>query len=262
MSKNNFFRLPDTPDGGFDIKIRLCMSSEIDSWTYPGSIHCFLVFYWNPDPGAFLECEGRNYELLPDQAFLIPPYTRYSTTSRKKFLHFYVHFSAPAPFDRIRRGILAFTSTAVRNFFRKLSDGNQAVQYIRLREMLYHYLGEIPAGQFPGPGENILDPRIRLAAELMNANLKKPLSNRELCRKSGLNLNDFYRRFRQELGITPKKYLLSLRMECAREKLLHSDDTLEEIAEAAGYADRFQFSKAFRQFYAIPPAAFRSRYKI
>ena len=62
--------------------------------------------------------------------------------------------------------------------------------------------------------------------------------------------------------MTPKRYLLSLRMEQAREKLLHSDLPLEEIAEQTGYADRFHFSKAFRNFYGEPPASYRKKYGI
>lgn len=262
MSKNTFFIQPDESDNCFDIRIRLCTSAELEDWTYRDSIHRCWVFYWNADPGAFIEYNGQIVELRPELTVLIPPYTRYSSGSRKKFRHFYVHFEVPAPFNRIRRGILTFPDTTIRNFFHKIQTAVPGVRPLLLREMLYHLLGEIPSGHFLEPGRSILEPRIQLAAEMMNEHLMHPRSNRELCRKAGLNLNDFYRKFREELGITPKQYQLSLRMDFAREKLLHSNAALEEIAEYAGFADRFQFSKAFRRFYSIPPAAYRRKYRL
>lgn len=261
MSKDTLFHFPEGSDRGFDIRIRLCSGAELENWTYRDSIHRCWVFYWNADPGAFLEYEGARVELGPEQTVLIPPYTRYSSGNRQKFRHFYVHFEAPPPFDRICRGILTFPAAGIRKFLRKFQAAVPGTRPLLLREMLYHYLGEIPAGQFLEPGRSILEPRIELAIELMNEQLKQPRSNRELCRRSGLNLNDFYRKFREELGITPKQYQLSLRMDFAREQLLHSDAALEEIAEQTGFADRFQFSKAFRRFYAIPPAAYRKKYR-
>ena len=120
----------------------------------------------------------------------------------------------------------------------------------------------IPPEQFADPGTSILDPRIQRAAELISAHMKQPLSNRELSRKAGMNLNDFYHQFRQGLGVSPKQYLLASRMEIAREKLLHTASGLDEIAEQCRYADRFQFSKAFRKFFGLPPAAYRKKYQV
>lgn len=261
MSKDTFFDLPETSDNGFDIRLRLCIGVKLEDWTYRDSIHRCWVFYWNADPGAFIEYDEQTVELKPGQVVLIPPHTRYSTWNSQEFRHFYIHFEAPPPFNRICRGILTFPATGIRQFFRKFRTAVPGVRPLLLREMLYHYLGEIPAGQFLEPGRSILEPRIELAMDLMNEQLKQPRSNRELCRRSGLNLNDFYRKFREELGITPKQYQLSLRMDYAREQLLHSDAALEEIAEQTGFADRFQFSKAFRRFYSIPPAAYRKKFR-
>ena len=67
----------------------------------------------------------------------------------------------------------------------------------------------------------------------------------------------FYREFQRELGMSPKKYLLNQRMEHARQLLVYSSDTIEAIAAETGYADRFHFSKAFKRFYDVPPAAYR-----
>ena len=261
MSKSHNFRFPAGMPDVFDLRVKLCRAEVIDQWVYNGIIHPCWLLYWNPDRGAEIHYEGRVWEMTADRVFLIPPFTRFSTRSARIFRHCYIHFETTPPFDRVRRGILTFSSEMIRNFFRKLEEENtQESAPALLHGLLCHYLCEIPDEQFLEPGTSILAPVIRRAAELMNKHLQEPLPNRELCRKSGLNLNDFYRQFRKEMGMTPKRYLLSLRMEQAREKLLHSDLPLEEIAEQTGYADRFHFSKAFRNFYGEPPASYRKKY--
>lgn len=255
--------LPVRQDSSFDISLRICSVSLIDRWFYSRAVHACWVFYWNPDSGAEIVSDGKKIVLTSRQAVLIPPFTLYSTMNRKSFRHFYIHFDAPSPYDRVARGVLPFPGMEVCKFFRDLKKcGDAPVFSVLLRRMLYHYLSEIPADRFLNPDEPVLDPRIQRAAEVMNHHLRNPLSNRELCRKAGMNLNGFYKAFQNELGMTPKKYLLQLRMEQARISLLHSDATIEEIAAGIGYADRFQFSKAFRQYYSVPPASFRNRSKI
>ena len=72
-----------------------------------------------------------------------------------------------------------------------------------------------------------------------------------------MTLNEFYTLFRKETGTTPRQYMISVRMENAKRLLLNTELNIDEVAEYTGYADRYQFSKAFRKFYNDTPAAFR-----
>ena len=263
MSKRNFFQIPAGAKTGLELSVKHCRTANINQWIYPESIHPCWFLYWNPDPGAGIRCDGRTWEMDAGQVFLIPPFTRFSTRSEQKFRHFFIHFEASAPFDRVQRGILTFPSRKIREFFRRLDSKTIPESFpALLHELICHYLGLIPQEQFADPGTSILDPRIQRAAELISAHMKRPLSNRELSRKACMNLNDFYHRFRQGLGVSPKQYLLASRMEIAREKLLHTACALDEIAEQCGYADRFQFTKAFRKFFGLPPATYRKKYQV
>ena len=262
MSKSNFSFILDRPTRAFDILVRICSFIEVEHWHHVDAMYPCWIFYWNPTAGARIRYGEQEFELAPDHVVMIPPFTRYSTLNQQSFQHFFIHFSVPEPFNRVRRGVFLFSAEEVEKFFSSLRSRPDAdLQPVLLRSMLYHYLGQIPAEKFLKPGESILSPGICRAIEFMSASLKHPLRNRELCRKAGLGINEFYRKFQQELNMTPKKYLLSLRMEQARTMLLHSDSSMEEIAEQTGYADRFQFSKAFRNFYSTPPAAYRKHCK-
>ena len=130
-----------------------------------------------------------------------------------------------------------------------------------MRCLIYHYLAKIGESDFLEPEEQIMSPGIKKAVEGMNSHLKSPLSNNELCRKAGLSRNLFYELFRKEMGMTPGRYLLNMRMEFARRKLIYSNETIDDIAASSGYADRFHFSKAFKKFYGFPPGSYRKPVK-
>ena len=258
MSNHPFFIISADARESFDVTVTECCFSEVDNWVYPEAVFSCWIFYWNPEPGAELICDGKRIQLEEKTCLLIPPYTKFSTNCTRKFRQFYMHFIAPEPFDRVRRTVFPFAagtiSKQVEEILRCTDENRRA---LLLRKMIYFYLAEIPEKDFLEPEEQIMSPGIRKAVENINQNLQTPLSNGDLCRKAGMSRNQFYELFRKEMGMTPGRYLLNVRMEYARRKLIYSDETIDEIATGSGYADRFHFSKAFKKFYGFPPGSYR-----
>lgn len=75
-------------------------------------------------------------------------------------------------------------------------------------------------------------------------------------------LSPFYisKLFKSETGDTPINYLISLRMEKAKE-LLDQNSTLsiQEAAAAVGYEDAYHFSKLFKKYYGLSPLYYKER---
>jgi AraC family transcriptional activator of mtrCDE len=67
----------------------------------------------------------------------------------------------------------------------------------------------------------------------------------------------FARAFRAATGQSPVAWLCRERLHRAAELLQTSDAKLAELAETAGYATEFAFSRAFKRLFGIPPAHFR-----
>ncbi|WP_147465755.1 helix-turn-helix transcriptional regulator, partial [Pseudomonas syringae] len=68
----------------------------------------------------------------------------------------------------------------------------------------------------------------------------------------------FARMFRESFGLPPHQYLLSRRIEQARQLLRSTGKPLGEIALACGFASASHFSNRFRQATGATPGEYRT----
>ncbi len=75
-------------------------------------------------------------------------------------------------------------------------------------------------------------------------------------------LSPFYisRMFKSEIGDTPIRYLINIRLEKAKTLLESGDNSsIQEIAGMVGYDDAYHFSKLFKKRYGISPSQARKK---
>ncbi|MGN6550769.1 MAG: GlxA family transcriptional regulator [Pararhizobium sp.] len=89
--------------------------------------------------------------------------------------------------------------------------------------------------------------------ELMEANLSEPLSLVEIADYAGLSRRQIERLFRQEMGRSPARYYLEIRLDRARHLLVQSSMPIVEVAVACGFVSASHFSKCYRELYARSP---------
>lgn len=89
--------------------------------------------------------------------------------------------------------------------------------------------------------------------ELMEANLSEPLSLIEIADDVGLSRRQIERLFRQEMGRSPARYYLEIRLDRARHLLLQSSLPVVEVAVACGFVSASHFSKCYRELYDRSP---------
>jgi AraC-like DNA-binding protein len=86
------------------------------------------------------------------------------------------------------------------------------------------------------------------------------LSVPELAQKLCISESGLYKKCMQLLNRSPGQLLTEHRLLNARQHLLYASSPLSGIAKLAGYADEFAFSKAFRKYFGISPAAYRKKF--
>ncbi|CAN0656049.1 MULTISPECIES: GlxA family transcriptional regulator [Nitratireductor] len=89
--------------------------------------------------------------------------------------------------------------------------------------------------------------------ELMEANLSEPLSLVQVAETVGLSRRQIERLFRQEMGRSPARYYLEIRLDRARHLLIQSSLPVVEVAVACGFVSASHFSKCYRELYARSP---------
>ena len=79
-----------------------------------------------------------------------------------------------------------------------------------------------------------------------------------LATRAGWSPFHLHRAFTRMVGETPKQYTLRLRLEGAAARLLASDDSIVDVALAAGFKSHEVFTRAFRRHFGRTPAAYRA----
>jgi len=112
------------------------------------------------------------------------------------------------------------------------------------------------------PGERVarggLAPHVlRRAQEALRANLQTGLSLEALADACGLSRRHFARAFRDTVGSTPHRWMMSARVEAAKTMILRQDASLADVAIACGFADQSHLSRVFKRETGVSPAAWR-----
>ncbi len=99
---------------------------------------------------------------------------------------------------------------------------------------------------------------LKFILNYINENYYEKLLFKELAHQLHYSYDYFRHLFKKTTGQSPQQYLLQVRLNNARDLLLHSDFSCTEIAQRCGFSNSSQFSKLFKQHYGVPPLSFRN----
>jgi transcriptional regulator GlxA family with amidase domain len=91
----------------------------------------------------------------------------------------------------------------------------------------------------------------------MRERLEEPLTVEMLAAQANMSPRNFARAFTAETGVTPAKAVERLRLESARERVEHSADSIDIIAQDVGFGDPERMRRAFVRAFGQPPQALR-----
>lgn len=97
------------------------------------------------------------------------------------------------------------------------------------------------------------------AVELMEANLKEPITQQELADYVGLSRRQLQRLFQKYLLCAPSRYYLQLRLHRARELLLQTGVSILEVSSVCGFVSTSHFSKSYKEHFGYSPSQERQR---
>jgi AraC family transcriptional regulator len=111
------------------------------------------------------------------------------------------------------------------------------------------------------PPRNPLSSRnVRRLEEYVRDNLAEQLSLTAMSGVVGLSKRHFLRAFKEATGTTPHRFVLRMRIEEAKRRLIETNDAMTEVALASGFGSSQQFATSFRSATGITPSTFRLRH--
>jgi AraC-like DNA-binding protein len=99
--------------------------------------------------------------------------------------------------------------------------------------------------------------QLRRVIEFLNDALPDRVELSELAALTGLSESHFSKAFKASTGLAPYRWQLDARIRRAQELLCDTDASLEQVAQATGFADAVHFGRTFRKFVGASPAAWR-----
>jgi AraC family transcriptional regulator len=99
--------------------------------------------------------------------------------------------------------------------------------------------------------------QVRRAKEILSAHLDGGIPLQEVARECHLSMSHFSRQFRRTTGLPPHKWLLTRRIEVAKEKLDDRRLSLSDVAAACGFADQSHLTRVFTRMVGVTPGAWR-----
>ncbi|MEZ5072640.1 MAG: AraC family transcriptional regulator [Bacteroidales bacterium] len=275
-------------------KVLCCRYWWMSEWSSRKMSFPYWRLYWNPSGRARVVYK-KTIALDRDRLILIPPHTPFSThieptplpgpdqyalrggrvrdeemeeTCREadEVLHLFIHFTLGFPFDAVAPGVFVLPVEDLHRAHLKRITGLLMQGQMQFREkgslevhaLLFSALSLLPDTVW---NSSKLDERILRGIRFMNRHLSdRELRNGVLAADNGMSVPAYARLFRDQTGTSPRQYLLKMRVEQACNLLHHSTLTLEEIAAACGFSDRYHFTRTFSRLIRISPAAFRKHH--
>jgi AraC family transcriptional activator FtrA len=92
--------------------------------------------------------------------------------------------------------------------------------------------------------------------------LRNGLTVADLARRAGMSMRTFARRFVDETGATPHRWLTHQRLIAAQRRLEGSHSSIDDVAEAVGFETAETLRFHFRRAFGVSPTSYRKRFSV
>lgn len=266
----------DTLAGYIDINIKACGDIIHDrNWTE----HDNKVDYdiWIILDGELrVEIEKQVFHVRKNDVFFLSPDVTYQASSVTDRCHFiYIHFdfnignntkvlegyNLEGPVDGT--SVKDETEAVIKSYFSY--KNRNLLSLLTFKGYLTVLVSKIMLLKYRDAGPEVRHRRIvskpltKLQPVLMHIseNLHEQLSISELAGLMGVSEKYFIAYFRNVIGTTPNKFIISQKMSKALGYLYEGKYSVKEISMLVGYSDQYTFSKAFKKHYGVAPSVIK-----
>ena len=244
------------------------LCTEVENWQWKATVAGHYNLWVVLSGEGYLNCDESTYRLRPGMFFVFSPGQRIFAAhySGPRITRFAAHFrptlsgrevASGLPFPILAREMKSMgrLQRSIEAIMRQAFSGPE--QEEALSEQFYRLLLRFcdDRGEKARPA---LHPAIARAVRRMQRDAATVRTIDELARELGISRSHFDREFSRQVGVAPKRFLLSCRMAAARRLLESTDLRVGEVAGQLGYNDIYFFSRQFKSFFGLSPMRYRS----
>ncbi len=100
--------------------------------------------------------------------------------------------------------------------------------------------------------------RIGFVVDYIKKNLHLKLSVESIAKMAYVSKSNFFKMFKEELGVSPNEFILQERISRAKELLRHQE-SIKEVAFQTGFNDTNYFTRVFKQYEGTTPKSFQKK---
>lgn len=121
-------------------------------------------------------------------------------------------------------------------------------------QMMEDYVGRVRESR---KNPNISDP-IRNCCEYIKGHLSEMISVKTLADRSGYAEYYFSHKFKKEMGISVKEYILQEKIEQAKVMLTSTNESIQKISDSLAFGNRSYFYTCFQKQEGMSPSEYRN----
>jgi transcriptional regulator GlxA family with amidase domain len=141
----------------------------------------------------------------------------------------------------------------------RLAGVEAAMQLARIYLIDWHQVGQQPFARL-SHGRQSHDALIARCQEWAVTGFRERAPVAAMARLTGLSERTLVRRFQQATGLTPIRYIQTVRIEEAKQLLETTDTAIEAIANELGYEDARFFVRLFKREVKLTPSQYRRKF--
>jgi len=103
--------------------------------------------------------------------------------------------------------------------------------------------------------------KVKRVTNYINKSYNKKIVLNDLAEIAGCSPNYFHKMFKNTIGMTPNEYIVKIRLDTAREKIINTELNICEISLQCGFENFSYFSAVFKRNTGITPKEFRKNHR-
>lgn len=243
-------------------------------YVLPHSHEFYHMFYIQDGEGE-VEINGKWVPALPGNFFIIPPHTPHSIAKIKDYSALTVKLSADEALSKRLNSLgTCIPHLSIQEYGILSSVLDEAVTrppyydefiLLKLNELFLLLDRRKSSGHLPARdrseitrSDRKLSSAIADVITYIEANPKKNFTMRELASRSGYSENYFHIIFKNEIGMSPIKYINLYKMNLAKQYLRSTQMSITQISDALGFDNIHYFSRLFKKTTGMPPSEYAS----